>query len=143
MTLTVQRKLLKHIQRRKKDFIVTYFKASGAGGQHRNKVETAVRIKDKKTGLLSECSEYKSQRQNKRIAFERLVRKIVSYYEDQSAQSDRLTSMGWSDKIRTYHEPRNVVKDHRTGVSLPYDRVLDGKDIEKFTLCFKADECSK
>lgn len=57
-----------------KDFVVETFKASGKGGQHRNKTESAVRIKHPPSGAVGECSEERSQFQNKKIAFERLVK---------------------------------------------------------------------
>ena len=57
-----------------KDFVIETFKASGKGGQHRNKTESAVRIKHPPSGAVGECSEERSQYQNKKIAFERLVK---------------------------------------------------------------------
>ncbi|MFW5891525.1 MAG: peptide chain release factor family protein [bacterium] len=56
----------------KKDFIVEYFKGSGAGGQHRNKNATAVRIKHPASKAMAECQNYKSREQNKKEAFNRL-----------------------------------------------------------------------
>lgn len=57
----------------KKDFEIQTFKSSGNGGQHRNKTETAVRIIHKESGAIGECVNYKSQYQNKKEAFKRLV----------------------------------------------------------------------
>ena len=57
----------------KKDFEIQTFKGSGPGGQHRNKNETAVRIKHKDSGAVGESQEMKSQYQNKELAFKRLV----------------------------------------------------------------------
>lgn len=57
----------------KKDFIVEYYKASGKGGQKRNKCETAVRIKHPASGAVAQCADERSQFQNKKRAFERLV----------------------------------------------------------------------
>lgn len=57
----------------KKDFIIQPFKASGPGGQHRNKNATAIRIIHPDSGAKAECKEYKSQHQNKKEAFKRLV----------------------------------------------------------------------
>lgn len=57
----------------KKDFIVQPFKGSGAGGQHRNKVSTAIRIKHAESGAIGECQEHKSQLQNRKVAFRRLI----------------------------------------------------------------------
>lgn len=57
----------------KKDFILKPFKGSGPGGQHRNKNSTAIRITHPDSGAVGECSEHKSQLQNKKVAFRRLV----------------------------------------------------------------------
>tara|TARA_Y100000310_G_scaffold109018_1_gene107405 strand:- start:13221 stop:13628 length:408 start_codon:yes stop_codon:yes gene_type:complete len=132
MKITVPKKLLPFIHRDKKDFVVTFYRAKNPGGQHANKTDTACRIKDKKTGLISECSEHKSQLQNKKTAFRRLVHKIVEHYRSQEIDDERKLNNGWAEKIRTYHEPRGTVKDHRTGVVLPYKEVIDGKGLERF-----------
>lgn len=59
----------------KKDFIIQPFKASGPGGQHRNKNATAIRIIHPESGARAECKEHKSQKRNKETAFSRLIKK--------------------------------------------------------------------
>jgi len=138
--MTTKLKSPEVLQRSKVDFEVTFFRASGAGGQNRNKNDTACRIKDKKTGLQSDASDSKSQAQNKKNAFIKLAKKIIAHYEALESQDDeRETNLGWAEKIRTYHQKRNMVTDHRTGVSLPYDRVLNG-EIEEFIKELKINE---
>ena len=113
--------------RTRSDFVVKAIRGSGPGGQHRNKVATGVRITDKRTGLTAEATKSRSQSINKAEAFEKLALRLVAYYEaEQSGGVLRRMSLGWGSKIRTYHEVRGVVKDHRTGEERPYRDVLDG-----------------
>jgi len=113
----------------KKDFKVTTFRSSGPGGQHRNKTDTAVRITHSETGVAAEATDSKSQATNKKVAFRKLVHKLIEYYHED--ESERRTSIGWGEKIRTYHEPRGLVTDHRTGVTKRYSDVIDG-DLDAF-----------
>lgn len=114
----------------KNDFRVHTFKGSGPGGQHRNKVETAVRITHITTGISVETTDNKSQSRNKKDAFKKLVFKLISHYnkEDIAARTVEAKVEG---KIRTYNKLRQVVKDHRTGIESDYASVLDG-DIDCF-----------
>lgn len=109
---------------RKKDFRVERFKSSGPGGQHRNKVETAVRITHIATGVSAEATDSKSQARNKRNAFFRLADKLIKHYTKESIGEDETGRN--LQRIRTYNEPRNTVKDHRTGIEAEYKTVLDG-----------------
>lgn len=68
----VQINMDKEVKLRKEDVLVQYFKASGPGGQHRNKVETAVRLTDSQTGICVIATEFRSQAQNKKRAWEKL-----------------------------------------------------------------------
>jgi len=113
----------------KKDFKVSTFRASGPGGQHRNKADTAIRITHKETGISAEATDSRSQATNKAEAFKKLVFKLIEHYTENS--DERLMNNGWSEKIRTYHEPRDTVTDHRTGVTKRYSDVLDG-DLDDF-----------
>ena len=114
----------------KKDFRVHTFKGSGPGGQHRNKVETAVRITHIDTGISAEATNNKSQSRNKKEAFKRLATKLVEYYTKEDLDT-RITVSKAEGKIRTYNEQRRTVKDHRTGIEADYASVLDG-DIDCF-----------
>lgn len=120
------------IRRTKTDFAVQHIRGSGPGGQHRNKVATGVRITDRITGISAVATDSRSQTDNKASAFRKLGRALLAHYErEQHEVEERRQAAGWSAKIRTYHEPRGVVVDHRTGEKRRYTDVLDG-DIEGF-----------
>lgn len=110
---------------RKKDFKVQTFKGSGPGGQHRNKVETAVRITHIATGISAESTNSKSQSQNRSSAFLKLTKKLIQHYKKEYAGAiqQRINPV----TIRTYNKIRNVVKDHRSGIEASYKSVLNGE----------------
>lgn len=109
-----------------------FFKSSGPGGQHRNKVETACRATDSITGFASEASDSKSQKANKSKAWTKLVQKIVKHFHDLDIE-EGFSLEGIKDRIRTYHEKRNEAVDHRTGVIIPYNKALNG-ELENFNV---------
>lgn len=108
----------------KADLDISYFRSSGPGGQHRNKTDTACRIKHRETGITAEASDSRSQATNRQNAFKKLVDRLIEHYRKPSAARER--NSGWAEKIRTYHFPRGTVKDHRTGKDAALDKVLDG-----------------
>ena len=110
---------------RKKDFRIQTFKGSGPGGQHRNKVETAVRITHIATGISAESTDSKSQLKNRSTAFLKLAKKLIKHYENE--QFETIQEKIAPVTIRTYNEIRNTVKDHRTGITAKYKDVLNGK----------------
>ena len=111
------------------DLVYESCKSSGAGGQHINKTESAVRLTHKPTGIVIECQQERSQFQNKDKALEMLKAKlyhIKKTEQDEARASARKSQVGSGDrseKIRTYNYPQSRVTDHRIGLSL-YD--LDG-----------------
>ncbi len=111
------------------DLIFESCKSSGAGGQHINKTESAVRLTHKPTGIVIECQQERSQLQNKDKALELLKAKlyhIKKTEQDEARASARKSQVGSGDrseKIRTYNYPQSRVTDHRIGLSI-FD--LDG-----------------
>ena len=111
------------------DLVYESCKSSGAGGQHINKTESAVRLTHKPTGIIIECQQERSQLQNKEKALEMLRAKLYHMKkaeQDEARASSRKSQVGSGDrseKIRTYNYPQSRVTDHRIGLSL-YD--LDG-----------------
>ena len=108
------------------DLVFESCKSSGAGGQHINKTESAVRLTHKPTGIVIECQQERSQFQNKERALEMLRAKlhyIQKTAQDEAVSSARRAQVGSGDrseKIRTYNYPQSRVTDHRIGFSL-YD----------------------
>ena len=126
------------IQINPEDLKVDTYRSSGAGGQHVNKTESAVRITHLPTGIAVQCQTEKSQHQNRAICWEMLRSKLYELeLEKRQAEADarigEKTDIGWGHQIRSYVlQPYQLVKDLRTGVEIREpDRVLDG-DIDSF-----------
>ena len=115
------------------DCIFETCKSSGAGGQHINKTESAVRLTHKPTGIVIEADGERSQLQNKNRALHMLRAKLFDIAErerNEKIASDRKSQVGTGDRserIRTYNYHENRVTDHRIGLSLySLDHLLDG-----------------
>ena len=119
-----------------KDLRIDTYRASGAGGQHVNKTDSAVRITHMPTNLVTQCQNERSQLQNKETAMKMLKAKLVQKQrEEQDAKKAKVEKkkIEWGSQIRSYVlHPYKMVKDHRTSIESPQpDLVLDG-DLMKF-----------
>lgn len=121
-----------------KDVRIDTYRASGAGGQHVNTTDSAVRITHIPTGIVVQCQNERSQHKNRATAWDmlraRLYEAELQRREDEArAQADAKTEIGWGHQIRSYVlQPYQMVKDLRTGVESPTpNAVLDG-DIDQF-----------
>lgn len=120
-----------------KDIKVDTFRASGAGGQHVNKTESAVRMTHIPTGIVVECQEGRSQLKNREIAMRNLRTKIYEqelekHYAAIAAKRKTLVSTGdRSAKIRTYNWPQGRVTDHRINLTLYNLNDIIGGNIEE------------
>jgi peptide chain release factor 2 len=121
-----------------KDVRIDVYRASGAGGQHVNKTESAVRITHIPTGIVVACQTERSQHQNRAVCWEMLRSKLYELeLEKKQAETGAYigekSDIGWGHQIRSYVlQPYQLVKDLRTGVeSRTPDDVLDG-DLDAF-----------
>ena len=112
---------------------VDTFRASGAGGQHVNRTDSAIRITHLPTGLVVQCQDEKSQHRNKDRAMSVLKARLLDRRrsEDAERMGDRRRSLiksgDRSDRIRTYNFPQNRLTDHRIGLTLySLDRLIEG-----------------
>jgi len=116
-----------------KDLRIDTYRASGAGGQHVNKTDSAIRITHLPSGVVVQCQNERSQHRNKDMAMKMLTAQL--YELEKSRQAEQQQSMqgekkeiGWGSQIRSYVlQPYRMIKDHRTGHEMGnVDAVLDG-----------------
>ena len=132
------------------DLRIDTYCASGAGGQHVNRTESAVRITHLPTGIVVQCQDEKSQLKNKDKAM-RVLRAKVQDLADETQRSEvaenRKSQVGTGDRserIRTYNFPQGRVTDHRVGLTLhKLDYVLNGELDELITALVTADQSEK
>ena len=124
------------------DLRIDVYRASGAGGQHVNRTESAVRITHNPTGVVVQCQNDRSQHKNKATAMKQLKAKLYELEiqkrnADQQAVEETKSDIGWGSQIRSYVlHPYRMVKDHRTDtVKGDVDSVLDG-DLEEFIVAY-------
>ncbi len=115
------------------DLKIDTYRASGAGGQHINKTDSAVRITHLPTGIVAECQDGRSQHENKAKAMMMIRTRVMDSMlqaAEKERSSERKSKIGTGDrseKIRTYNYPQNRVSDHRIGLNLQQlDMIMEG-----------------
>ena len=126
------------IELNESDLRVDTYRASGAGGQHVNKTDSAVRITHIPTNIVVQCQTERSQHRNRENAFKYLRARLHAHYMEEERKKMEEIEKGkmdiaWGSQIRSYVlQPYTLVKDHRTGIDTGnVDNVLDG-DIDAF-----------
>ncbi len=121
-----------------KDLKVDTYRSSGAGGQHVNKTDSAIRITHMPTGIVVACQNERSQHKNRATALKQLKARLYEMEvrkkeEEAAAISGEKKEIGWGSQIRSYVlHPYRMVKDHRTGFEVGNTEAVLGGDIEDF-----------
>ena len=108
----------------KKDFKLEWFSGTGAGGQHRNKHQNCCRITHIESGFMETGQNSRERTTNQRDAFTKLAKRVIAFY--QVVHAKKISN----ERIRTYHEPRNTVTDHASGLTQEYRRVVVDANME-------------
>ena len=126
------------IELKPEDYRLYTYPAGGAGAQHVNKTDSAVRITHYATGIVVQCQNERSQFMNKDVAFKMLRSRLYEYYQKQREEEHQKNAIAkkdiaWGSQIRSYvFQPYTMVKDHRTGVQVGnINAVMDG-DLDQF-----------
>ncbi len=132
------------------DLEIDTHRASGAGGQHINKTDSAIRILHKPTGIVVECQDERSQLKNREKAMKVLRSKILRLEEEKrdsrisAARREQVGTGDRSERIRTYNYQQGRVSDHRIGLTLhSLDSVLNGRLDELIDALVAADRMKK
>jgi peptide chain release factor 1 len=132
------------------DLQIDTFRSSGAGGQHVNKTESAIRVTHLPTGLVVECQDERSQHKNKERALKILrsrLAEIEREKQEAALASERKSQVGTGDRserIRTYNYPQGRVTDHRIGLTLyKLEQVLNGDLDEIIDALVTSDQAEK
>ena len=130
------------IEIRNEDLRIDTYRAGGAGGQHVNRTDSAVRITHLPTGIVVQCQNERSQVQNKETCFRMLRAKLAELKERERQETmgevkGEMKKIEWGSQIRSYvFQPYTMVKDHRTGYEVgDISAVMDG-DLEGFVTAY-------
>ncbi len=133
-----------------KDLKIDTYRSSGAGGQHVNKTESAIRITHLPTGIVVNCQDERSQIKNRERAMSILKSKLYDYYQSQAdaeyaaARKSQVGTGDRSERIRTYNFPQGRVTDHRIGLTLySIDTFMNGDIAEMVEALRIADQTKK
>lgn len=130
------------IEIRPEDIKVDTYRASGAGGQHVNKTESAIRITHLPTGIVVQCQNQRSQFSNRETAMKMLKSKLIELKERAHKEkiedlTGELKDMGWGSQIRSYvFHPYNMVKDHRTNEETSNLNAIMNGEIDNFITAY-------
>ncbi len=119
------------------DLKIDVYRASGAGGQHVNRTESAVRITHLPTNIVTQCQSYRSQHKNKDQAIKQLRAKLLKIFIQKKNNEKKIlenskSNIGWGSQIRSYILDNSLIKDLRTGIeSYNVKDILDG-NLDKF-----------
>lgn len=118
------------------DLRIDTYRAGGAGGQHVNKTESAVRITHIPSGIVTQCQNERSQAQNKEVAMKMLMAKLVQKQKEEADAKNAAIErkkIEWGSQIRSYVlHPYKMVKDHRTDLESPQPEIVLDGDIMSF-----------
>ena len=120
------------------DLRVDTYRAQGAGGQHVNKTDSAVRITHLETGIVVQCQNERSQHKNRTTAMKVLKSRLYEYYREkneaeQQKHAQEKKDIAWGNQIRSYvFHPYNMVKDHRTKHETGNSQAVMDGDIDPF-----------
>lgn len=138
------------VEIRDADLRIDTYRSSGAGGQHVNKTESAIRITHLPTGIVVQCQDEKSQIKNREQAMRVLKSRLYDYYrsaQDAAVATERRSQIGSGDRserIRTYNFPQGRVTDHRIGLTLyRLEQFLDGDMDELIDALIVAERAEK
>ncbi len=132
------------------DLEIETMRSSGAGGQHINKTDSAVRIVHKPTGIVVKCQDGRSQHENRATALMTIRSRVYAEHQrkiEEEQDSERRSKIGTGDrseKIRTYNYPQNRVTDHRIGYTVnQLDRIMEGRMQDLLDALLSADQQAK